>query len=571
MADPTITQRHCRGDQCLFKAKKDTKDQLRCTICCIWHHAECVSVKSNEKQMVWTCFDCRQLMTCVRSLQSEIKTLKDNQSKMMDIMQKISKSFEDEETRRIKAEEQLEGVKQQLTDLSNQLANHMPAQMNEQSKEPPQATPTAPPLPNLLLGTSLLRNVNPDKLENWEVISKGGATIDDLNKKINELPNDKTYNEVVIVAGSIDLENKSAEEIVGDYQALNVTLGLISQKITISSILPRSDKELKSKTNEVNEALTKMCNDEGPTFVNNDLSFHLLNGKINDAYLMDDGLHLTKKGLDSLLHNCNVLKSGSAFTPQKYPNPENKNPVMFKGHKDPLSNFYPIEIQFEGRSFTSTEAAYQHSKAITMGDYDSAHKIIHAENALHAMRIASKIKTNEIWKRKKVEVMKSLIKEKIRVCKAAKSALQNSGNRQIVEDTNHEFWGRGRSKKGLNMLGNIWMQYRDQLQRDPNFAGHQNRNEIQNRNDQPMRQQKPFKQRSQHYRPQRNRPQDRNWATRDQQPRCYRCGEAGHGFMQCRQPDSMSCWACGRAGHKRKHCSYYSQHSRSYEVYYRDY
>jgi hypothetical protein len=148
------------------------------------------------------------------------------------------------------------------------------------------------------------------------------------------------------------------------------------------------------------------------------------------------------------------------------------------------------------------------------------------------MRIASKIKTEERWTQKKVDVMKSLIKEKIRVCAAARTALLSSGSNDIIEDTTHEFWGRGRSQTGQNMLGKIWMQFREQLQRDPNFPGRQVKHDQQVR----------------------SAPKQRTWATRDRQPCCYRCGEPGHMIHQCRQHERVSCWACGRAGHKMRHC-----------------
>jgi ribA/ribD-fused uncharacterized protein len=357
---------------------------------------------------------------------------------MMTMMEKITKCFENEESRRIKAEEELAAIRSQLSDYSKLLANQTSSKQEATPTEPLQATPSVPPLPNLLLGTSLLRNVDPAKLENFHVTSKGGATIDDLHKELNDMSEDTAYNEMILVAGSIDLENKNVTDIVSDCQALIVSAGMKCQSITISSILPRTDKDLKTKTKEANDALKEMCANEGHKFVDNDPSFHLLNGNVNEAYLTHDGLHLTKRGLDSLLQNCNVIQSGSVFTPVRYPGPEKKNTVLFKGHKDPLSNFYPVEIHVNGRVFQSTEAAYQHSKAETMGDHDSASRIMHADNALQAMRIASRIKTDERWKRQKVEVMKSLIKEKIRVCEAARTALLNSGSKKIVEDTAHE-------------------------------------------------------------------------------------------------------------------------------------
>ena len=136
----------------------------------------------------------------------------------------------------------------------------------------------------------------------------------------------------------------------------------------------------------------------------------------------------------------------------------------------------------------------------------------------------------------KVKVMEGLIKDKLRVCEPARKALLETGTKEIKEDTSHEFWGRGREGKGQNMLGKLWMQFREKLHKDPTFPGKQARTESGNRNWTPRQ------------------PSRRKWATRQQQPTCYQCGETGHRELQCRQRQTVSCWTCGLAGHKCKHC-----------------
>ena len=156
MTESGIAQRHCRGDECRFKNDKDGREQLRCSICCIWHHAECVSVKSDETAMIWTCFECRQLMPSINALQGEIETLKENQRQMMDMLQRITKCLETEENQKIKAEEELIAMRSQLSDLTKQLTNGRSCAHERTSATPAtpshQAPPSTPPLRNLLLG-----------------------------------------------------------------------------------------------------------------------------------------------------------------------------------------------------------------------------------------------------------------------------------------------------------------------------------------------------------------------------------------------------------------------------------
>ena len=412
--------------------------------------------------------------------------------------------------------------------------------------DPPQLTPSAPPVPpSLLLGTSLLRNVDPMKIKNWDIIAKGGAKIEDLQKEIEALPEDKSYDKAVIVAGSIDIEDKSESDVILGYQSLTVSASLRTNTIVISSILPRTDKNLGTKIKAVNDKLEEMCNRDGFTFVNNDPSFHLMTGEVNEANLTKDGLHLTKRSVDSLMKNLKVLGNGSAFTPKVYSKFENSDVVLFRGHKNPLSNFFQVDITSNGQNFLSTEAAYQYNKAKAMGDSFNARKILNAKTGLHAMRIAEKIATDENWRSKKVKIMEGILKEKLRASEKTRKALLDTGLKEIKEDTHHEFWGRGKTDKGQNMLGKIWMDLREKLRKNPNFPG------------------KPTGPESTSQNWTTRQPKRRNWANRQWQPRCYHCGETGHGDSQCRQSKTVSCWACGLAGHKRKHCDEYNTQFRN--------
>ena len=205
----------------------------------------------------------------------------------------------------------------------------------------------------------------------------------------------------------------------------------------------------------LNEKLKSICETDGFNFIDNGPTFHMLNGHTNEAYLASDGLHLSKRGLDQLLRNCGVLSEGSAFTHVRYPKPEKAGTLLFKGHKHPLSNFYEVSLNVKGKQFRSSEAAYQHAKAEAMGDFNAANKIMKARTALNAMRIAEQIETNERWQQRKVQVMESIIHEKVRVCMETRNTLMGSGTKQIIEDTPNEFWGRGKHGQGQNNLGRL--------------------------------------------------------------------------------------------------------------------
>ena len=310
---------------------------------------------------------------------------------------------------------------------------------------------------------------------------------------------------------------------------------------------------MSAKIKEMNDKLKVICANDGYNFVENDQSFFLMNGSVNDSFLTNDGLHLTKRGVDSLLVNCQVIKEGSVFTPKRYPSDTNDDIVKFKGHKHPLSNFFPVIMHKEGKKFCSSEAAYQHTKAETMGAHGIARRIQQANTGFEAMRIASKIVTDKNWQQKKLDVMRDLLTEKLKVCDKAKTTLLDTGSKVIQEDTTHEFWGRGKSGHGSNMLGKLWMELRQKIRENPAFLNRalpdkNPRERIQTRNRQAPSNPPPLDNRYRRYQ------SDGQWATRNNQPKCYKCGETGHGIRQCRQKETVICWTCEMAGHKQKHC-----------------
>jgi len=540
------------GNRCQFKDNEKEETLIRCSLCYVGHHVKCVQDQKNETPLIWTCLACRtvaqdtkdfkeEFLKFAASLAKDIKDLKETQKQMSDSLWKITETYEAEKRTRLKTEERLAEVQSRLAELTQQLTNkELQMEGITPTPEAPHVTPSAPPLPNLLIGTSLLRNVDQNKLTNCDVKAKGGATIEEIHKELNDIPDSKVYNEITVVCGSTDLESKEISELILDFQALAVTATSKSEKITIASILPRTDKQLDQKRKLANEELKKMCAKDGHNFVDNDPFFHLMSGEVNCANLANDGLHLTKRGVDCLLQNVGVQLERSAYTPKRYSDPEGSNQLLFKGHKSPLSNFYPVLLKINGKHFKSAEAAYQYSKAETMGNKEAGKRILQAETALQAMKIASRIKTNERWLHKKFGVMENIIKEKIKVCPAARDILLNSGSKMIIEDTHHEFWGRGSSGQGKNLLGKIWMEFRTQLQENQDHSGSDSYTDKTKGSGR----------------------SDRRWATRSSQPRCYKCGETGHGMRQCWKTDAVSCWACGLTGHKQKHCSYFMTQDR---------
>ena len=118
MGENRQSQHHCRGAECLFQDDKDGHNQVRCYMCCIWHHIECVSVDKKQMYMIWTCLECRKMAPAVKALLKQNTELNSNPLQMIQMLNMITERLENETHQRIKAEAEIAGVKSQLTELS---------------------------------------------------------------------------------------------------------------------------------------------------------------------------------------------------------------------------------------------------------------------------------------------------------------------------------------------------------------------------------------------------------------------------------------------------------------------
>ena len=521
---------HCLKDDCKIRTRKKDDVMIRCVICCVRHHIECVSVPKEQAGHIWTCFLCRRLAETVGELKNKLVNMHTQQTEMKNLLDRISTQLAQEKEARNTAEIKLDEVKNVLSNLNAKITDDAKV-CQDNPKDTTLSTahiiPTAPPLPCLLLGTSLLRNIDPNNLHDCEVIAKGGATVSDLHAAIDNLPDDKSYSQVTIVAGSIDIESKTVAEVITDYLALITAASLKAEKIAICSILPRTDRELTEKTTLLNNELKKTCLDEGHVFCDMDDTFRLRNGKANQACLLPDGLHLTKFGVDLLIQGCEVqLKPGTstAYCEKSYKGKVSKDTSnkqhLFKGHESPFSNFFPIPgLYVDGIPFKTTEAAYVYHKALFHGDNRTADAVKNSHTGIHAKRLGDKIITNTAWQQKRVDIMDNLVRIKLQTSQTVRKALKDTGDQHLIEDTPNAFWGRGNNGQGENMLGRLWMLHRSKLDY---YERHQNTHHT--------------------------------WATRNRQPKCFRCGEPGHLIHSCRQREDLKCWNCLLPGHKQKHC-----------------
>jgi ribA/ribD-fused uncharacterized protein len=126
-----------------------------------------------------------------------------------------------------------------------------------------------------------------------------------------------------------------------------------------------------------------------------------------------------------------------------------------------LSNLFRCPVVFEGRVFTSSEAAYQYGKP---KDRDVAEWIVSAPKP-HLVSVAAhallSFDVRSDWNEVKVDRMRRVLVAKFEQNPELKRKLLATGSAHLVEASKSDgFWGVGKSGKGQNMLGKLLMEVR---------------------------------------------------------------------------------------------------------------
>lgn len=138
----------------------------------------------------------------------------------------------------------------------------------------------------------------------------------------------------------------------------------------------------------------------------------------------------------------------------------------FSGSMRFLSNFFPVDIEWDGLSFMSTEAAYQASKTT---DQELRKKFIHLGPS-EAKRLGNEIELRSDWNEVREAIMRELLEQKFARGQFSQ-LLQMTAPRALVEGNHwHDtYWGvcNGKCKYGPhpaygeNYLGIALMEIRD--------------------------------------------------------------------------------------------------------------
>ena len=394
--------------------------------------------------------------------------------------------------------------------------------------------------------------------------SIGGATLNVIRKRIRATnPRKKRYQRIFIVAGTNDTASKRpAERIVSDVKETILAAKRIASSVILSSIPPRCDSRANTeKIKAVNQLAEASATSEDCRFVNNDQNFCFRDDSVDTSLLLPDQLHLSSGGVNKLVKNLGleakskcrihkpVIKTPNTWcpppsvstptplmslSPSPIPSPPADSPLYFRGGGSPLSNFFEAPLSIWNMTFPSSEHAFQYRKSIALGENSAGSNILHAKSPLDAKRIGDTLTPNAQWNDTRQGIMYEILKTKARQCPHFHQQLKDSQERPLVENTANPFWGRGQHGQGLNMLGRLLMMLRSELPMLQTSA----------QNFTPRPRVAPPKNHYGHSQPN----------SRQQQLRCFNCGEASHNKTTCRHNAPLRCYSCSGLGHKKKFC-----------------
>jgi len=133
--------------------------------------------------------------------------------------------------------------------------------------------------------------------------------------------------------------------------------------------------------------------------------------------------------------------------------------AAFEGEFHFLSNFYPAVVEYRGRRWWTTEAAYQAMKTINEEEQNMLQMV--RAPAL-AKRLGKTVAVRRDWDEIKEAIMREIVQAKFDQNAFLQDMLLATED-AIIEEGNwwgDTFWGICKGQ-GLNKLGNILMELRD--------------------------------------------------------------------------------------------------------------
>lgn len=285
---------------CRFQHQEKGKP-IDCSMCANQFHRVCVEIKSTSRPSFWICPSCKDIPKTVRDLKELVTRLsKENQAlkSTMESQAAIISSLQ--ETHIHSTQES--GVP---TALSTE-PREKPAPASPYSSE--KATPITPEFDTLIIGDSIIRDLNEKGLCRTKVECLRGADVCNVRESLEQI-DVGNFDTVVIHVGTNDCTSTRKQETAE--KNLNNLVDSVQQRapntaIVLSSVCPRVDDHGRHQitVNKMNRHIRSLADSKGCLIVDHDKNFKVDNSA-DPSLLNSRGLHLNRTGTRQLLRNIN--------------------------------------------------------------------------------------------------------------------------------------------------------------------------------------------------------------------------------------------------------------------------
>ena len=304
---------------CVYNGEETAgSEMIQCCLCLHWYHLECVNLNEDHTGF-WPCPYCRTLCSDLRAMKEQQDDCKKQIMAARKSIQELCKNLASINLQLNHKNEECDRLAQENNQLRQQV-HELSLKLNQQTWS--QFTDK----PSLLIGDSLVSDVDSQKLHKTEVLSMSGATIEQVNNRLSQVKPKNSFRSIAVCVGTNDCSNKSLslDDIMISYSDLiDTALTMVPDpsNVVISAVPPRTDDpDVQRFIEELNSTLPELTQPKKVKFVNLDKDFKVQGGDINDALLQEDGFHLTNKGSTHLVkaleinvlprHVRNVCKPG---------------------------------------------------------------------------------------------------------------------------------------------------------------------------------------------------------------------------------------------------------------------
>ena len=279
-----------------------------CSFCDSKYHISCAGLTKPPVRK-WTCPECRNLHSLAKNLQMIV-------TGMQREIQHLKKSQETIRSENVRIKSQQSSLKKTVENLQtenvqlNQEVSQLKDALNKKVDHLSATASTCPALSNdaehraasLLIGDSMLRDIDSCMFENSEVKPMSGATVAEVFEELKSRNDLHNFQDIVIHAGTNDIsKNVAFDETVGAMEA-SVTHVMVKAPTTrthISAVCPRTKGDA-HKVNTLNEALKELAHRTDSHFIDSGSQMIYQNGYVDSTQLETDGLHLSERGTNTM-------------------------------------------------------------------------------------------------------------------------------------------------------------------------------------------------------------------------------------------------------------------------------